>query len=67
MGEGAPTNIERTKNAKYMHNVTTMMKLVNGANEVDMTNAHDNKTSLIQIFKDIHTSPTKMDVEYTLF
>ena len=43
------------------------MKLLNGANEVDLTNAHNYRTSLRQIVKDIHTFPKKMDVEYTSF
>ena len=34
---------------------------------MDVTNAHDYRTSLIQIVKDIKTFPKQMDVEYTSF
>ena len=43
------------------------MKLGNGANEVDVNKAHDYRTSLIQIVKDVHTFSKKMDGEYTSF
>ena len=43
------------------------MKLYNGANEVNVINAHNYRTSLSQIVKDIHTFSKKMDVEYTSF
>ena len=43
------------------------MKLGNGTNEVDVTNARNYRTSLSQIVKDVHTFSKKMDVEYTLW
>ena len=50
-----------------MQNVATKMNLGNGANEVDVTNTHDYRTSLSQIVKYVHTFPKKVDVEYTSF
>ena len=46
-------------------NISTKMKLYNGANEGNVINAHNYRTSLSQIVKDIHTFSKKMDVEYT--
>ena len=43
------------------------MKLDNGANEVDVTNDQDYRTSLSQIVKDVHKISKKVDMEYTLF
>ena len=43
------------------------MKLGNGANEVDVTNAQDYRTSLNQIIKDINIFTKTIDVEYTSF
>ena len=43
------------------------MKLGNGANEVDVNNTHNYRTSLSQIVKYVHTFSKKVDVEYTLF
>ena len=48
-------------------NISTKMKLYNGANEGNVINAHNYRTSLSQIVKDIHTFSKKMDVEYTSF
>ena len=50
-----------------MQNVATKMKLGNGANELDVTNTHNYRTSLSQIVKYVHTFPKKVDVEYTSF
>ena len=50
-----------------MQNVATKMNLGNGANEVDVTNTHDYRTSLIQIVKYVHTFSKKVDAEYTSF
>ena len=67
LGERDAAIFEQAKNARYMQNVATKIKLGNGANEVDVTNAHDYRTSLIKIVKDVHTFSKKMDVEYTSF
>ena len=43
------------------------MKLDNGANVVNATNAHNYSTSLSHIIKDIHNFSKKLDVGYSLF
>ena len=50
-----------------MQNVATKMKLRNGANLVDVTNAHNYMTILIKIVKESILSPKKLDVECTSF
>ena len=50
-----------------MQNVATKMKLGNGANEVDVTNSQDYRTSLIQLVKYPHIFSKQMDEEYTFF
>ena len=67
LGERETGNFWASKNARYMQNVATEMKLGNGSNEVDVTNTHYYRTSLIQIVKYVHTFPQKVDVEYTSF
>ena len=53
LGERDAAIFEQSKNSKYMQNVATKMKVGNGANEVDVTNSHDYKTSLRQIVKNV--------------
>ena len=43
------------------------MNLDIGSNEVDVTNAHDYRTSLSHIVKVVYTITKEMDVEYILF
>ena len=50
---------DQAKNVRYMQNVATKMKIDNGANWVDVTNAQNYRTSMIQIVKYIHTFSKK--------
>ena len=66
-GERDAAIFGQEKNARYMQNIATNMKLGNGANEVDVTNAYDYRNSLSHKVKNVHTFSKKKDVEFTLF
>ena len=51
LGDKDAALFEEAKNVKYMQNFATKMKLGNGANELDVTNAHNCRTRLILIVR----------------
>ena len=53
LGERDAATFEQANNARYMQNVATKTKLRNGANEVDVSNTHDYRTSLIHFYQRI--------------
>ena len=54
LGEREETIFDQEKMQKFMQNFAIKMDIGNEANEVDVTNAHDYRTRLIHIVKNVH-------------